>query len=258
MIGVLRYQSLFFPAAVLFLLVAVAIPDLNARKQPIQGKPALPGRDCQVPALKNWAPQEKWVWEQVCQGKIADFNKTKGYGGKLDPKKDKEWPSNRILRPAFLETILLHEHYRGALTRHGVCIIGAWFKQPLDLSNATLLHQLWLECSRFESHLDLSRAKTLCLLSLEGSVFNGTVNLAFGEFIKETNMVAASFASKLDMVGMQAGHLLMHGGAEFSEVDLRYAKIGGQVAMNGSKFRAKLNMHGMQAGRRLIHGGWAD
>jgi hypothetical protein len=53
----------------------------------------------------DWTPQEKWVWDQVSQGEIADFNKADGYGGKLDPKKIECWQENRILRPEFLETI---------------------------------------------------------------------------------------------------------------------------------------------------------
>ena len=46
-----------------------------------------------------WTPQEKWVWEQVSQGEIADFNKAEGYGGKLSPRKSESWKENRILRP---------------------------------------------------------------------------------------------------------------------------------------------------------------
>ena len=99
----------------------------------------------------SWTPQEKWVWEQVCVGKIADFNKAEGYGGELDPKKPEGWPSNRILRPEFLETILLHEPYSGALTRKGVRIVGARFTEALDLSNAALDHQLRLGYCRFDA-----------------------------------------------------------------------------------------------------------
>ncbi|MBE9592114.1 MAG: hypothetical protein IMF19_01415, partial [Proteobacteria bacterium] len=61
-----------------------------------------------------WTPQEKWVWEQVSQGEIADFNKAKGYGGKLSPRKSEGWKENRIIRPKFLETILLQEPYQNA------------------------------------------------------------------------------------------------------------------------------------------------
>jgi hypothetical protein len=70
-----------------------------------------------VAAAEDWTPQEKFVWERVAAGKIADFNTTGGYGGNLDPKKPKGWPDNRVLRSAFLETILLKDPYRRNLTR---------------------------------------------------------------------------------------------------------------------------------------------
>jgi hypothetical protein len=106
-----------------------------------------------------WTSQEKWVWEQVSQGEIADFNKAEGYGGKLSPIESEGWKENRILRPKFLKTILLQEPYQNALTHRGIRIIGAWFKEPVDLSNATIPCQLWLNGSRFEQDVNLSFLK---------------------------------------------------------------------------------------------------
>ncbi|NIN01207.1 MAG: hypothetical protein GTO24_24875, partial [candidate division Zixibacteria bacterium] len=54
------------------------------------------------------------------------------------------------------------------------------------------------------------------------------------------------------------GHLLMHGGAEFAEVELVGAKIGGQVAMDGSKFTGKLNMNDMETEGSLFMRGGAE
>lgn len=152
----------------LFLFVIVGTTSLFATEQPIKGKPALPGETCRTKPLGSWTPQEKWVWKQVCEGKTADFNKAEGYGDKLDPKKPEEWPKSRVLQPKFLETILLHEPYRSALTRYGVRIVGAWFKEPLDLSNATLTQELWLESSLFESDVDLNGLNSSHVISLEG------------------------------------------------------------------------------------------
>ncbi len=73
------------------------------------------------------------------------------YAGNLDPKKPEEWSESRILTPEFLETILLHEPYRGALTHHGVQIMGAWFRGPLDLSSTILEHTLSFVASRFDT-----------------------------------------------------------------------------------------------------------
>ena len=107
--------------------VMIASPPLSAAEVSTRGKPALPGESCKTAPIKSWTPQEKWVWKQVCEGKIANFNRAEGYSGKLDPKTSEKWPEKRVLRSAFLETILLHEPYRSALPRQCVRIIGAWF-----------------------------------------------------------------------------------------------------------------------------------
>ena len=127
----------------------------------IKGKPALPGNACQTEPLSDWMPQEKWVWKQVCEGKIADLSKFEGFNTKIAPGKFGYLSEIRILTPEFLETILLHEPYRGALTRYGVRIVGAWFTDPIDLSDATLAHPLWLESSRFDEDVDLTNLKTI-------------------------------------------------------------------------------------------------
>jgi hypothetical protein len=166
-----------FLFVILFLFITTGFSSLYAAEEPIKSKSALPGEPCQTKPLNSWTSQEKWVWKQVCEGKVADFNEAEGYGGNLDPRKPEGWPENRILQPSFLETILLYEPYRSALTYKGVRIIGAWFKEPLDLSNATLAHEVWLHNSRFESDVDLSRLKSSHLVSLIGSKFNGKLDM---------------------------------------------------------------------------------
>jgi hypothetical protein len=166
-----------FLFVILFLFITAGSTSLYAAEEPIKSKSALPGEPCQTKPLKSWTSQEKWVWKQVCEGKVADFNEAEGYGGNLDPRKPEGWPENRILQPSFLETILLYEPYRSALTNKGVRIIGAWFKEPLDLSNATLAHEVWLVDSRFESDVDLSWLKSSHLIWLEGSKFNGELDM---------------------------------------------------------------------------------
>ena len=125
-----------------------------------------------VEAHPSWTVQEKWVWSKISTGEIANFNEGKAYGGALDPREPGEWPEGRILTPSFLEAILLDEPFSGSSTRHGVRLIGAWFKDQIDLSNTILASQLWLENSRFDSDVYLSSLKTSCLISIEGSNFN--------------------------------------------------------------------------------------
>ena len=268
-----RIFSLTFLALFLYLIVSTS--PSYAEEGPTNGKPVLPGEDCQTNSLKSWKPQEKWVWEQVCAGKIANFNLSKSYGGILDPKELEGWSEKRILSPAFLETILLHEPYRGALTRNGVRIVGALFKKPLDLSKATLTHQLLVHASRFESEVNLSYLHALRLLSLDGSKFTGKLNMNSievkeslfmrgGDEFGEVDLIGAKIGGNLDMDGSRfagklnmdsievRGYLSMRKKAEFSEVYLGYAKIEGNLGMTGSRFTGKLNMDSMHVDSSLF------
>jgi len=197
----------------------------------VKGKPALPGRTCQTKPLPDWMPQEKWVWKQVCKGEIADLNKFEGLDTKVDPGKFGHLSEIRILTPDFLETILLHEPFRGALTRYGVRIVGAWFTDQIDLSDAILVHPLWLEGSRFDEDVDFANLKTDYVISLKGSKFQGKLNM---------NSIEVK------------SHLFMSNSAEFNEVELTSAKIGGQLNMRGSKFKDELIMDSLQVDNYLL------
>jgi hypothetical protein len=111
---------------------------------------------CSVPANPQWTPQEDFVWQHVCVGKVADFNEGITYGGYLDPKGPKKLPDSRILTPAFLETILLADKYRKILTRYGVRITGARLIDKLDLQNAQLI--VMLSSARFVCSTSTSAA----------------------------------------------------------------------------------------------------
>ena len=117
----------------------------------------------------------------------------------LDPKKGEGWLETRVLRSKFLETILLHEPYRSALPRQGVRIDGAWFTESLDLSYATLVQQLWLDYSRFESPVDLTYLQAPQLVSLEGSTFTGEVKLLRAKIGGHLDMSESKFNGKLIM-----------------------------------------------------------
>jgi uncharacterized protein YjbI with pentapeptide repeats len=225
------------------LMILVVAVVLLAPSTVLAGVKYLPSSD--------WTPQEEWVWKQVSRGKIADFNKTEGYGGKLSPIEPEGWKENRILRPKFLETILLQEPYRNDLTHRGVRIAGAWFKEPVDLSNATIPSQLWLNGSRFEQDVDLSFLKLPFLLSLEGSVFVRSLNLARAK-IEIINMSGSTFNGTLNMESLEVGSHLFMSKARFADVDLVGAKIEGQLDMSSSTFNGTLIMNGLEVGSGLF------
>jgi len=61
---------------------------------------------CKFEPLSDWTPQEKWVWQRICQGQVANFNEAEGYVDKLDPKINENWVEKRILTQTFIKTIL--------------------------------------------------------------------------------------------------------------------------------------------------------
>jgi hypothetical protein len=195
----------------------------------MKGIPTIPGEPCHVEALPSWSLQEKWVWKKICLNEVADFNKENSYGGTLYPKESQEWPENRILTSEFLETIILHEPYSGAIPHQGIRIIGAWLNKPLDLSNSNLEHQLILTNSRFDSYVNLSSLKTPYSISLAGS----------------------KFKDKLIMSRLNVGENLYIGnGAEYDgEVVINEAKINGSLSMIGSRFTREFKRQEFKRGQ---------
>src|SRR5215471_6482823 len=93
---------------------------------------------------ENWSEPERWVLEQLFRGEIADFHSRYG---RIDANLSEGWSEQRLLRPTFLQTILVHEFFRNALPPPGVRIRGAWVTQAIDFLNANLAHEWWLEAS---------------------------------------------------------------------------------------------------------------
>jgi len=227
----------------------------------------------------NWTEQEKWVWEKLSKGEIADFPAEEAKGKlSIETKVSLEWSEKTVISPAFLRTILLDEAYRGAFPWSGVKIIGAWIKGPLFLEDAVLSHPWWMKRCRFEAEVILKGLITPWTISLEGSTFTGLlhmdslevkqslfmnnkaqfaeVNLVSGKVGGGLDMSGSTFKGPLNMNGLEVKqHLLMNNEAQFAEVELTAAKVGGQLAMAGSRFTGPLNMNGLKVGGQLVMDG---
>ena len=259
-------------ARILFGLILLVATHGVSAQQAVQSSSL--DEPCSVPADSHWTAQEKFVWQRVCLGKVANFNEEPGYEGeggavKLDPLKPDGWPQNRILRPAFLQAILLEDSYRRALTWRGVDVVGARFTEPIDLAGAELQHPLRLRASLLEKGADLGGLKSRHAISLVGSKVAGllkmyeldldanlNLELNEAEFADVQlgsarvggilNLSSSKVTGMLDMNGLQARALFMRNKAEFANVGLGSAHVGGQLALNGSKVTGKLNMNGLQ------------
>ena len=257
-----------------FLVLPFGVRAEDAPHVPIDKK-------CSVEPDQVWTPQEKFVWGRVCIGATANFNAGSEYGGDLDPRKPDGWPQNRVLRSAFLETILLKDPYRGALTRTGVRIVGARFTEDLDLAGAQLGHPLVLYRSLFERGANLPRVRSAHLIDLGGSKVGGTLNMDGIQvdqslFLRDraefTNVILAGarvggqldlssskVTGTLNMGSLRVDQsLFMRNGAAFTEVVLRGAHVGGQISLSGSKVTGTLDMDGLRVERSLSMGDKAE
>jgi uncharacterized protein YjbI with pentapeptide repeats len=237
----------FFVAAFACCLVTLSL----ATSMPTHANPALPGEPCGIPARDIWTEAENWAWKRICVGETADFNVRTGVT--LDPKKSDGWSNDRKLSADFLETILLYEPYRSALTPNGVRLIGAWFTEPIELENARITAELWLDESRFEKRVSLRGVTDKSLLSLEGSSFASDLDMRSADFGGSINMAGCKFAGTITMELIEVGkNLMMPDNAEFKVVNLLGAKIGGQINMRDSKFAGTVNMETTEIGQHLL------
>ena len=261
--------------------VLLAVPSILRAKQEVaceECKPgiALPGEKCRVNPLPGWREPERWAWACICEGKDADFNER--LGEILDPnnpKHDQKWSDSRTLRSTFLRTILLDEPYRSAIPHRGVRIRGAYFKDKIDLSDASIEWSLVLERSLFKSSVDMRRLATPKFLSLEGSHFKSMLEMDSAKIGGDLSMVGkakfmdvnlrgakiggqliisdSTFMGTLDMSSAMIGsNLYMVGKTKFVDVNLNGAKIGGLLNMSGSTFMGTLNMSSASIGSNLL------
>jgi hypothetical protein len=218
----------------------------------------LPAATCpELPGNASWSEQEHWVWNEVCAGREANLQQR--YGGNETLGQGENWPAQRDLTERFLKTILLDDIYKNRIPDKGVLIVGARFREKIDLSHSQLKHDLWLRRSRFEG------TGTLEALNLVGTEINGQLNLDHSMFLKHVNMdsiragsliltngyfpsvwlASAKFellriddttvAGELQMTNLEVARDISLRNSTLTKVVLRSAKVGGTLAIEGPR-----------------------
>jgi len=178
---------------------------------------------------------EKWVIAKAKAGEIADLSKQ-------FPDEAKQ---KRKLSARFLEDLLV-----GALAgfkphRNGVRITGATIDEPIDLTNAQIPCEAWLEHCQFMSSVTVNGASFAGVVSFDGSAFKADAN--FDE-IKVGG--SASFESAVFEGPVHFGWADVHGqfiadeaqfndkeqGANFSGM-----KIGQKASFKKAMFKGPVN-----------------
>ena len=164
------------------------------------------------------------MWKQIIKGRDADFNEQTDYGGILDPKTIENWPETCVLRLKFIQTILLGENFVKEIPSRGVYIKGAWIDTQLDLSHGVIGYPLSFDNSRFERKVNLMDVKANAFISLQGSVF-----------------IARLIMERIHVKGA----LFLRDNAQFCDVNLIGARVGGQISIGGV-VKGVLNMEGLR------------
>ena len=186
-----RLAVLLLSAGTMFGVMSNVCAETGNAPTPCRSGTALPGQACRTfPSAEfKWSGSEEWAWKEICEGRVADFNEC--LGEELDPKDPKHDPrwldGRRTLRPDFLRTILLREPLRSAIDYRGVRIVGAYFADEIDLSDALIERPLVLE-RFFGSSVTMKRLTTPTFVSVDASRFDGTLNMAFISVGRELSM----------------------------------------------------------------------
>jgi len=160
------------PLPVAVILAALSFLEGSARAE------ILPG-----PKLN---PAETWVVQQINAGEIADLR------AKFPDEKD------RTLSGQFLEDLLAGALPGGQAPRHGIRIEGAIVADPVDLTNAQIPWEVWLDDCNFNGSVTMTGASFVSNLSFHATSFAAGVNFAnikVGQGISFTNALFAASAN---------------------------------------------------------------
>src|SRR6266567_209874 len=182
-------------------------------------------------------PVETWVVAQVRIGEIADLSKQ-------FPDKEKD---KRRLSAHFLEDLLM-----GALTglkphRHGVRIIGAIIDEPIDLQNAQIRCQVWLDHCQFNKSVTFYGANFAEFVSFENSAFKAEANFESMKVGGTAFFQNAVFDGPVNFVSADIGWLEANG-AQFRNKEklatFGAMKVGGTAFFQNAVFDGPVNFVG--------------
>jgi len=173
---------------------------------------AVAGEDCPV-KLPDWASDpEKFAWEEICAGNVADMQYSTGVDDEAGCdalKEDQPWPDSRLLSPRFIKLIAAREPFVSAPARPAVRVRCARFDEQVRLDEEEVPQSLWLHGSRLPRGISLYGSRFGRDLSFDGSTLGeagldantmsvaGVLNLPNGVFGGGRNFLAPRWAGTL-------------------------------------------------------------
>jgi hypothetical protein len=219
---------------------------------------------------------EGWAWAQIRNDRIADFNIHCGTSA-LDPHAKTGWDDPcRQVSAQFIEDILIVPKWRDQVLRRRVRLRGAHISGPLNLSDAEITAEVWLDASRIDGDVYLADSRWSRSLSFDGTMVTGRLDaerlrsesdvyLKHAMFGQEVNLLGAKIDGALGMDGSSfativelnrlivGGALFMRDHATFGgDVDLAAAKVGSNLEMSSSSFAAAVDANSLNVGGDLL------
>ena len=169
---------------------------------------------------------EQRLLDALARDEPIDF--TTGDAANDDPRGEAEWENERVLGAEFLRLICTGRWPDCTIREHGLQIVGAEIRGPLDLSFMEMPVRLSMIRCRFSDSLDLTHARIL-VLDLAGSRLPALS--ADGATVKGDVFMGDGFAAE-------------------GEVRLLGAEIGGQWSCDGAPSRIRAETPSTPTGRR--------
>jgi hypothetical protein len=220
---------------------------------------------------QKFNPAETWIVEKVTAGDVADLD------GALNSDGTKRFPGekDRKIGAHFLQDLLTGVLPGAKPHRSGVRVRGAIIDQLLDLINAQLPWEVWLENCRFGDVLfirtsfegaalfngstfktaNFNAVKVRETLFLKGVVFQGAANFTAAEIRRNFEAQGSKFQTKEEEArfgNMEIGGSLFFDNAVFEgPVTFGGTVVAGDLAMGGAQFLREndgANFYGMKIG----------
>ena len=173
-------------------------------------------------------PAENWVVAQVTAGKEADLREK--FPNELD----------RKLGAHFLEDLLTGELLGVKPQRTGVRISGATIDEAIDLSNAQIAYEVWLDYCQFMGPVMFLQASFARRATFEETKFKADANFAGMKVGDAIVFTKAVFEGPVDFSEAEVRHSAFFNNATFvGPVDFGSADVGSNFEADGAKFQNK-------------------
>ncbi len=201
----------------------------------------------------GWTQQEKWVWQQLCNGRRADL--VAGTTGQsASSAEGPSWPKESLLTPGFLRG-LFEGPFKKRLEETGIAVRGARLEESLDLSGIRFKRKVAFEESLFLGDVRLQDAVLEDSLSLSKSEVEGVLDISGAKIGRDLRLDEIVVAGNTRLVDLRAGrNLYLRLGAYDGIVDLVGLKVDGDLWLAGSTFEKPIDMSNIAVGRHLHAG----